>query len=98
MDADAVRNALLQRNYFPHHRTKSSELPPCFTTESLDSAVAAKIVSAAPYATKYTGCDYVQYTLTRFNGGPGYAEFPIPTPTVGLWNEFTESGIELNHF
>lgn len=84
MDADAVRDALLQRNFFPHHRTKSSELPPCFTTKELNSTVAAKITSAAPYPTKYSGCDYVQYTLTRFNGGPRLCGIPHPYPYCRL--------------
>lgn len=78
MDSDDVRNALLQRNYFPHHRTKSSEMPPCFSTVELTSTVASKLASAFPYTGPRRGCDFVQYTLTRFNGGPRLCGLPHP--------------------
>ena len=78
MLADEVRLALLQRNYFPNHRTKSSEMPPCFTSEALTPAVAAKLANAAPYAGPKRGCDFVPYTLTRFNGGPRMCGIPHP--------------------
>ncbi len=54
-------------------------MPPCFHTKHLTSAVAAAIVAAQkPAPGKYKGCDYAQYTLTRFNGGPRVCGIPHP--------------------
>lgn len=81
MDANFVREALLQHNYFPNHKTKSRELPPSFHTNRLTPAVAQAIVAAGyPSIGKYKGCDYTQYTLTRFNGGPRVCGIPHPFP------------------
>lgn len=80
MDADYVRSALLQKNYFPNHRTRSPELPPFVHSSALTPAVAGAIASAGPPTTPYRGCDFVQYTLTRFNGGPRVCGIPHPYP------------------
>lgn len=78
MDATFVRDALLRKNYFPNHRTKSSELPPCFTTEALDAVSASQIATTKPFQGGENGCDFVPYTLTRFNGGPRLCGLPHP--------------------
>lgn len=80
MDADFVRLALLQHNYYPNHRTISPELPPFFHTRNLTPAVAAAIVQAGRPTQPYKGCDYTLYTLTRFNGGPRVCGVPHPFP------------------
>ena len=78
MNAAQVKDALLQKNYFPNHRTKSSEMPPCFSTAALNSSVASKLANTKPYPGQFKGCDFVQYTLTRFNGGPRLCGLPHP--------------------
>lgn len=78
MDEDFVRDALLQQNYYPRHRSKTAEMPPFFTTEALDHTAAAAISSTAPTAGKSKGYDFAPYTLTRFNGGPRLCGLPHP--------------------
>ena len=56
-------------------------MPTCFHTRRLTPAIAQAIVAAGPPAAgKYKGCDYSQYTLTRFNGGPRVCGIPHPYP------------------
>jgi hypothetical protein len=80
MDADFVRLALLQHNYFPNHRTISPEVPPFFHTRRLTPVVARAIIQAGKPTQPYKGCDYTLYTLTRFNGGPRVCGIPHPYP------------------
>lgn len=80
MDADFVRTALLQHNYYPNHRTISPELPPFFHTRNLTPAVAASVIHAGKPTQPYKGCDYTIFTLTRFNGGPRVCGIPHPYP------------------
>lgn len=80
MDADFVRLALLQKNYFPNHRVHSPELPPFLHTRNLTPAASAAIIQAGRPSQPYRGCDYTLYTLTRFNGGPRVCGIPHPYP------------------
>lgn len=80
MDANFVRLALLQRNYFPNHRARSPEVPPFLHTRNLTPAVAQAIIRAGAPSQPYKGCDYTLYTLTRFNGGPRVCGIPHPYP------------------
>jgi hypothetical protein len=78
MNRDFVRDALLQRNYFPNQKEKSPELPPCFETSGLTAGVAQQLRSAGPPFGASKGHDYAPYTLTRFNGGPRVCGIPHP--------------------
>ena len=78
MDREFLRRALLGENYFPNHRTKSRELPPFFHTRNLTPQVASDLIAAGVPTAPYKGCDYVPYTLTRFNGGPRVCGIPHP--------------------
>lgn len=80
MDANFVRLALLQKNYFPNHRSRSPELPPFLHTRNLTPVIANEIIQAGPPSRPYKGCDYTLYTLTRFNGGPRVCGIPHPYP------------------
>lgn len=84
MDRDFVRDALLQKNYFPNQKEHSHELPPCFNTSALTDPVAKKIRAAGPPFGNTRGHDYVPYTLTRFNGGPRVCGVPHPYPYCRL--------------
>ena len=69
MNSSDVRDALLQRNFFPAYNPWEEEIPPVFTSEKFTDQVARDLV-ALPNRNqrKYSGYDSVQYRLTKFNG------------------------------
>lgn len=79
VDADYVLSALLKHNYFPAHKADLTELPPVFSSRSLDEQVASDLASSTGRA-KGCGYDSVRYLSTRYNNVPRPLSLPHPVP------------------
>lgn len=79
VDADYVLSALLKHNYFPAHKSDLTELPPVFSSTSLNELVASGLAVSAGRKER-CGYDSVRYLSTRFNNVPRPLSIPHPVP------------------
>lgn len=85
LDAEFVRSALLQENYFPRHRPEATELPPVLGSELLSPEVATQLDSLPRRNDRecpgYAGAEL---RLTRFDLTMRHAQIPHPRPYASL--------------
>lgn len=83
LDGDFVVSALLKANYLPTQKLDWTEVPPVFSTRSLDEAVAVDLASSRTRQAKY-GYSSIKYSVTRFNNVRRQLEIPHPAPYCQL--------------
>lgn len=70
-----IADSLLKHNYFPVQKKNREELPPLFSSVSLDEKIARKLTQQKP---RIGGYDQVEYLSTRFNNVPRSLAIPHP--------------------
>lgn len=88
LSSEALRDALLQFNYFPRQHDHKEELPPIFHTEALTSAVADKLLKVEE---RKNGYDILLYRRTRHPNIPRIMGIPHPRAYVQLVRDIIDN-------
>ena len=78
LDADAVRSALLQKQYFPFVKARGEELPDLLTSESFSQSCASELAKLAVRADAYAS--WTELRTRRFDGLVRRLGIPHPVP------------------
>lgn len=86
LDADYVRDSLLQYHLFPAIKDMNDEVPPIFSSQGLTASVAEDLFNLTPGKTKcppeerFEPFAPMRYTALKFNGAIRSMQVPHPVP------------------